>query len=91
VRPGEPPTLIWRGSAAPYYDFVLWRGGQRILDLWPNVRHVTLPLQWTFAGRGYRLSPGRYLWFVYPGIGARKDARYGPLATSGSFTIRTSG
>jgi hypothetical protein len=91
LAPDEPPTLKWNDASAPYYDFVLWRGGERILDLWPDVPHVTLPRQWTFAGHGYRLAPGRYLWFVYPGIGPRQDARYGPLAKSGSFVISNSG
>jgi hypothetical protein len=91
VQSDEPPTLSWKDASAPYYDFVLWRGSERILDLWPEAASVTLPRRWTYAGHGYRLAPGRYLWFVYPGIGERKNARYGPLVTSGSFVVSEDG
>ncbi|MBA3844723.1 MAG: hypothetical protein H0X39_19245, partial [Actinobacteria bacterium] len=79
-------VLRWQGSA-PYFDLVLWRDGKRILDSWPTEPQLQLPTSWTYAGKQYRLTPGTYLWFVYPGIGQRARSHYGPLAASGSLTI----
>jgi hypothetical protein len=91
VRPATATTFRWSGSSAPYFDFVLWRGTTRILDLWPVEPRATVPRSWTYAGHRYSLKQGRYLWFVYPGIGERRDARYGPLVTSGTFVVRGGG
>jgi len=79
-----PSRVIWPPVVdADYYDVVLWRGGVRVLDVWP-VRPA-LPLQGPSAPS---LTPGEYLWFAYPGYGARSEARFGPLAGSGTFTLR---
>jgi hypothetical protein len=82
------PLLRWPSSpAAPFFDVVLWRDGRRLLDSWPSVPRLQVPTSWTYDGHGYTLDPGTYLWFVYPGIGSRLSARYGPLLASGRFTI----
>jgi hypothetical protein len=84
----KTPLLRWSSSpAAPFFDVVLWRGGQRLLDSWPSIPRLQVPASWTYGGRRYRLSQGTYLWFVYPGIGSRLHPRYGPLLKSGQFTI----
>ena len=91
VRPVTATTFRWSAPSAPYFDFVLWRGTARILDLWPVEPRVTVPRSWRYAGHRYSLEPGRYLWFVYPGIGERRNGRYGPLVTSGTFVVRGGG
>jgi hypothetical protein len=81
-------VLRWQGSpATPYFDVVLWQDGQRLLDSWPTAPSLTIPSSWSYRGVQYRLNPGTYLWFVYPGIGSRAHARFGPLLASGRFTI----
>jgi hypothetical protein len=82
----SPVTLHWSGAAA-YFDFVLWRSGKRILDAWPASADTAVPAAWTYRGRRYQLTPGRYSWFVYPGLGRRSDARYGALSASGQFIV----
>jgi hypothetical protein len=83
-----PLTIHWAaGGAAAYFDFVLWRDGTRVLDTWPASAHTVVPAAWTYRGKRYKLTGGRYSWFVYPGVGRRADARYGALTASGQFTV----
>jgi hypothetical protein len=83
-----PVTVRWTsGSPGSYFDFVLWRDGRRVLDAWPTTPSATVPASWTYRGRRYKLTPGRYSWFVYPGVGPRSDVRYGALAASGQFVV----
>jgi hypothetical protein len=84
----QTPVLRWPSSpSASFFDVVLWRGGKRLLDSWPSTPRLQVPSSWTYGGARYRLSPGTYLWFVYPGLGSRLHPRYGPLLKSGQFTI----
>lgn len=80
VATGSAPAVTWpavRGAA--YYDLVLWQDGRRVLDLWPRTPRQALA----------RLTPGRYLWFAYPGFGPRAAGRFGPLAGSGTVVAPT--
>lgn len=84
----ERPKLSWRAVAgASYYNVIVWRKAERVLDLWPVHNRTLLPGRWTSKGVSRTLSPGRYLWFVYPGFGARADARYGEPVQSGILVI----
>jgi hypothetical protein len=81
-------ALSWKAvEGASYYNVIVWRKGQRVLDLWPSVNRTLLPGSWTYGGASRTLSPGRYLWFVYPGFGARADARYGQPVQSGILVV----
>jgi hypothetical protein len=83
-----PPRLVWTAvPKATYYHVQLWRRG-RILSTWPSGTSVRLSRMWTYAGRRYRLTPGRYRWFVWPGFGRRAEKRFGPLLGSSSFVVR---
>ena len=85
------PVLHWRSSPkTAFFDVVLWRDGHRLLDSWPTEGTLRIPSSWSYRGHAYRLDPGSYLWFVYPGIGPRSAGRYGPLLASGRFTITAS-
>lgn len=42
---------------------------------------------WRFDGRRYRLRSGQYHWYVWPGYGPRRSARYGRLIGSSTFTV----
>jgi hypothetical protein len=85
-------TLRWNAvTDATYYDVVLWRDGKRLLDLWPVSPTVDFPTAQVNHGSQARLSPGRYLWFVYPGLGAKSSRRYGSLAASGVLVVHPKG
>jgi hypothetical protein len=72
---------------ATYYNVQLWRRG-RILSMWPRGTSVRLPRAWVYQGRRYRLSPGRYRWYVWPGLGRRSEKRFGRLIGESSFVVR---
>ena len=82
-------ALAWpRVPNAAFYDVILWRRGERVLDLWPTTAQVALPEHWSFHGKRFTLADGPYLWFVYPASGTRSSARYGPLAAHGTVAKR---
>jgi hypothetical protein len=84
--------LRWNAVAgATYYNLVLWRDGKRVLDLWPTSPRVVVPTTLVKHGPQARLSPGRYLWFVYPGFGAKPARHYGALAESGVLVVQPKG
>jgi hypothetical protein len=64
----------------------LWRNG-RILSAWPGNASLRLPKSWSYGGRRYRLQPGRYRWFVWPGFGPRAAKKYGRLIGSSTFVV----
>jgi hypothetical protein len=84
-----PPLLVWKAAAkASYYNVQLWRGG-KILSAWPRGTSLKLRRTWTYAGRRYRLIPGRYRWYVWPGYGRpAQRKKFGPLLGASSFVVR---
>jgi hypothetical protein len=96
----KPPTLTWRSvSGASYYNVQLYRlpslqttnrlvSGLKILSLWPTTLSVRLATKWTFSKKTYRLSPGLYRWYVWPGFGPRADVKYGPALGQSTFVVR---
>jgi hypothetical protein len=85
----SPPTLSWTAvPGATYYNVQLYRGDpNKLLSLWPVRASLELHRSWRFDGRRYRLKPGRYKWYVWPGFGKRKAARYGRMVGSGTFIV----
>ena len=71
------PILRWRrvGGAA-YYNVQLFRGSRRIYAAWPKMHQVGLPASWKWSHHRFRLSPGRYRWYVWAGFGRRRLAQY---------------
>lgn len=83
-----PPLLRWAPvTGASYFNVQLWRGPQKVLSVWPSIAHYHLVAVWTYEGRKHRLLPGTYTWYVWPGIGSRRAARYGALLGSRSFIV----
>ncbi len=88
ARVAKAPLLAWVSSAgASYYNVQLFRGGRKILSMWPLANHVQLPKKWRFEGHKYTLSRGTYTWYVWPGLGARKVKHYGAVLGSSTFVV----
>ena len=89
ARRRKPPLLRWtRVRGADFYNVLLFRGGERIFRAWPRKPSLRLPRRWTEGGRVYRLSPGRYRWYVWPGRGRPSKPRYGALIGRRTFIIK---
>jgi hypothetical protein len=72
-------TLSWAPTAdARYYNVQLYHGDARVGNFWPARSWLRLR----------QLEPGRYRWYVWPGIGARARAKYGALIGSSTFVVR---
>lgn len=84
-----PPALSWTAvPGATYYNVQLFRGDPtKLLSLWPVRASLQLHRTWRFDGHRYHLKPGRYKWYVWPGFGKRKAARYGQMIGSGTFIV----
>jgi hypothetical protein len=82
------PTLTWRARPkVKYYNLQLFRNGHKILSAWPTVARYTLKPSWRYRGHTYKLTAGRYRWYVWPGYGPRSAHRYGRLLTKGAVTV----
>jgi hypothetical protein len=83
-----PPRLAWKAvENATYYNVQVWRRG-KIFSAWPTRTSIRLRRTWTYAGRRYHLTPGRYRWYVWPGFGRRGQNKYGRLLGSSTFVVR---
>jgi hypothetical protein len=91
ARIRKPPTLLWipKGRAF-YYNVQLYRGSTKVLSAWPSQNRFVLRSTWKYKGRRYRLQPGTYRWYVWPGIGPRRYAKYGKLLGQNTFVYAPS-
>ncbi len=88
ARVRRPPRLRWaRVSRARYYNVQLFRGSRKVLSAWPAGTSLRLHRAWRHAGSRRRLAPGRYRWYVWPGLGRRSAHRYGRLLGRSSFVV----
>jgi hypothetical protein len=86
-RAAPNPILRWgRIRGAGYYNVQLFRGSKRIYAAWPSSHQVGLRGTWKWAKHRFRLTPGRYRWYVWAGLGARRLARYRTVG-SASFIM----
>lgn len=92
-----PVRVAWRPDpAATYYNLQLFRVSdstaaqpEKVLSAWPGEARFTVKRRWAYDGRPYRLVPGTYRWYVWPGYGLRSERRYGPLLHQGHFVVVT--
>jgi hypothetical protein len=87
-----PPLLAWQPVAsADYYNVQLWAllpsGAVKIFSIWPTANRLQLTRSWVYKGKQQQLAKGRYRWYVWPGIGPIRRARYGALIGSNTFVI----
>jgi hypothetical protein len=81
------PKLLWADvKGASYYNVQLYRNG-KILSVWPVRHSFQLRREWRYKGRRYRLGPGVYRWFVWPGFGRIAAASYGRLVGQSTFVV----
>jgi hypothetical protein len=88
ARAGSSLQLRWKKAAhATYYNVQIYRGKKKILSMWPSKTSLMLRQSWKYAGHRYRLKPGPYRWYVWPGYGSRSTARYGRRIVSATFKV----
>lgn len=88
ARAGSSLRLRWRAAAkATYYNLQVFRSGKKVLSAWPTGTSLLLPRSWSFARHKYKLKPGRYRWYVWPGYGSRSAARYGRTLVASTFKV----
>jgi len=88
TRASSSLILHWRAAPhASYYNVQLYRGGKKILSAWPGRSSLRLRRSWKFGGRRFRLKPGRYRWYVWPGFGPRAAVRYGRMLVSETLKV----
>jgi hypothetical protein len=73
---------------AAYYNVQLFRNGHKVLTTWVRKPQLRLPRSWRLAGKKVVLAPGRYRWYVWPGIGKPAAKRYGKLLGASTFVVR---
>jgi hypothetical protein len=89
VKPGHPPLLRWTPvRRARYYNVQLFRGGRKVLSVWPARPLYQLKKSWSFRGKRQRLVPGHYHWIVWPGFGPRSKTNYGKQIGRSAFEVR---
>jgi hypothetical protein len=83
-----PITLDWVPvRRATYYNLQMLRG-RKVLSAWPAQSSFRLRRTWSYNGRRYRLRPGTYRWYVFPGYGRISASRYGRLLGSSTFVVK---
>jgi hypothetical protein len=88
ARMRKAPKLTWlKHSEADYYNVQLFRGKLKVLSTWPVRTTFALKKGWKYNGRTYKLSPGVYRWYVWPGFGPRAAVNYGDMMGFSSFQI----
>jgi len=81
--------LDWDNAPnANYYNLQLFSGTTKILSAWPTTSAYKLHRSWKYLGHAYRLKPGLYHWYVWPGFGARSAVNYGTMLGSATFVIK---
>jgi HYR domain-containing protein len=88
ARITKPPLLAWRTvPRARFYNVQLYRGGRKVLTVWPSRSRLQLHSRWIHRGRTYQLSPAAYTWVVWPAFGTRAHPRYGRMLGRSTFRI----
>ena len=89
TRVVKPPLLRWAPiKTADYFNVQLFRNGVKVLSAWPRFAHLQLTPGWKYGKTTITLKPGKYTWYVWPGLGKRADKRYGALLGKSTFVVR---
>ena len=83
-----PTMLAWRAvPRTTFYNVQLYRNGRKVLSRWPSRARFGLRRSWQHEGRTFRLRPGVYTWYVWPGYGTLAKPRFGKLLGQSSFRV----
>jgi hypothetical protein len=83
-----PTMLAWRAvPRTRFYNVQVYRNGRKILSRWPARPRFGLRRSWQHEGRTFRLRPGVYTWYVWPGFGTLAKPRFGKLLGQSSFRV----
>jgi len=83
-----PTMLAWRAvPRTSFYNVQVFRNGRKILSRWPSRARFGLRRSWQHEGRTFRLRPGVYTWYVWPGFGTLAKPRFGKLLGQSSFRV----
>jgi hypothetical protein len=88
ASPGKTRLFVWlpvRGAS--HYRVEFFKGGRKIFEARPLQARLELPERWTYRGRRFRISPGRYRWSVKPGYGSRSGARYARAIVRSAWVV----
>ena len=89
ARVGAGQVLAWAPvKGASYYNVQVFRGPHKVMSVWPKGPRFKLHRSWVYNGKTERLAPGRYRWYVWPGRGPLKAAKYGRLIGGNTFVVR---
>jgi hypothetical protein len=89
ARVAAGAMLRWAAvKGASYYNVQIYRGAHKVMSVWPTQPAFKLQGRWVYDGKKQRLAPGRYRWYVWPGRGALKAAKYGRLIGGNTFVVR---
>ncbi len=72
---------------ARFYNVQVYRGGRKVLTVWPTRTRFGMRRTWTFGGRAFKLKPGVYTWYVWPAFGRFTNPRYGTMLGQNSFRV----
>jgi hypothetical protein len=87
AKVSSPPRLSWTAvKGVRYYNLQVIRG-RKVLSTWPARPIFQLRKVWIYKGRSFRLRPGVYRWYVWPGKGRISAGRYGRLLGSSTFVV----
>lgn len=88
ARVSGPPLLSWAPvRRASYYNVLLVYRGKRVFAAWPHRPRLQLSRSWSYRGRRYRLRPGLYRWYVFPGYGPLAAGNFGRLVGGSTFVV----
>ena len=88
ARVSAPPMLRWHAvPKAKFYNAQVYRNGRKVLSLWPQRSRLRMTRSWQHGGRTFRLKPGVYTWYVWPGFGTLATPRFGKLLGQSSFRV----
>lgn len=89
ARIAGAPRVAWTQILnAGYYNVQLYRGSRKILSAWPRGTAYALRSGWTFRGQRFKLTPGTYRVYVWPGFGAFAKQRYGRIVGTRTFVVQ---
>ena len=99
------PLVKWKPvKGTRYYNAQIWYEGpgggkavlagkavRKVLSVWPTKPSFKMKKSWRYAGKRVSLQPGRYLLYIWPGVGAKAAGRYGKMIVQAEFTYRRGG